>query len=128
MFFMPKRSWLEVKKKILRSGFQMLKTKWPLQFESWTNIVGSDKKVWVSNSPNWSKTGHICSYKKTTSLDRFGMNKIFFITLFFIKQSRLVVFFCTNKYVQFSISFWPPFCSKQVWQNGAKQNEIEKFH
>jgi hypothetical protein len=47
----------------------MVKTKWPLQFESRTNIVGSDKKVWVSNGLNKmaaktrSKTGYIFDEK-----------------------------------------------------------------
>ncbi len=47
------------------SGFQMVKTKWPLPFESRTGLFSS------------------------ASQDRFVMNKIFFMTLFFIKRFRL---------------------------------------
>jgi hypothetical protein len=56
---MTKRSRLV--RKYIRSGFQMVKTKWPLPFESWTNRSG----------PDHLKAG-------LTSLDRFVMNKIFF--------------------------------------------------
>jgi hypothetical protein len=64
--------------KNIRSGFQMVETKWPPQFEN--------------------QTGYFL-----TSLNRFGMNKIFFMALFFIKRSRLAtehecpVFGCSAK-------------------------------
>jgi hypothetical protein len=61
-----------------------------LPSESRTNIVGSDKKVRLSNGKNKMadhlKAGLSCpAFKWSTSLDRFGMNKIVFMTLFYNK-------------------------------------------
>jgi hypothetical protein len=73
ILFMTKQSRLDVKK--LRSGFQMVKTKWP---------------------PNWRPFWRpFCFYHLKAgpdilaSLDRFDMKNILFVALFFIKQSRL---------------------------------------
>ncbi len=72
ILFMPKRSRLEVKKTSVRfsNGFFKMAAK--------------------NKMADHSKTGLFClDFEWSTSLDRFGMNKIFFMTLFFIKWSRL---------------------------------------
>jgi hypothetical protein len=61
-----------------------------LPSESRTNIVGSDKKDWLSNGKNKMadhlKAGLSCpAFKWSTSQDHFGMNKVFFMTLFLLK-------------------------------------------
>ncbi len=57
------------------------------------NRQGSKVNIRKPDCPDfeWRLTGRIfCPDFGFASLDRFGMNKIFFMTLFFIKQSRLV--------------------------------------
>jgi hypothetical protein len=68
-------------RKNIRSGFQLIKTKWLLPFESRTN----------RSSPDHLKAG-------LTSLDRFVTNKIFYMTLFLIKRSRLAIPFKSRTY------------------------------
>jgi hypothetical protein len=58
---------------VLFVPFQMVETKWP--------------PIRPPFCFYHLKTGHSCP---VASLDCFGMKKIFFMTLFFIKQSRLV--------------------------------------
>ncbi len=44
-----------------------------------------DKRIWIK--PDKSP-----GFERSTSLDRFGMNKIFFMTLFIIQRSSLLEF------------------------------------
>jgi hypothetical protein len=69
ILLMPK--WSRLAKKLGRSGFQMVKTKWP--------------PFWQPSCFYHSKTGLFHpDFKWSTSLDHFGMNKKNFITPFLL--------------------------------------------
>jgi hypothetical protein len=78
ILFMSKRSRLV--RKNIRSGFQMVSAILFLPLESRTN----------RSSPDHLKV-------ELTSLDRFGMNKIFFLMNFILKRSSLMEFFNHSK-------------------------------